>query len=117
MKTARIFSYFLDDAVMWLLSIIFLIIDADKQDFSCIIFKRLHVLPVLNLLYRCTDTSVIFEFHYNCRFVRARQWQKCHICKAFPSQKLAYQFIILSRAIIRKANRASKCIFIIIRQD
>ena len=108
MKTARIFSYFLDDAVMWLLSIIFLIIDADKQDFSCIIFKR---------LYRCTDTSVIFEFHYNCRFVRARQWQKCHICKAFPSRKLAYQFIILSRAIIRKANRASKCIFIIIRQD
>ena len=54
METARIFSilsYFLNDTAVRFLPIVFRIADTDKQDFACIIFKRLRVLPVLNLPY------------------------------------------------------------------
>ncbi len=54
METARIFSilsYFLNDTAVRFLPIVFRIADTDKQEFACIIFKRLRVLPVLNLPY------------------------------------------------------------------
>lgn len=108
---------FLDHTAVRFVRLIFVVIDADKKNFSRIAFKRLRIMAVFNLPDCGDGAFVIFELNEERRLFGIWQRQKNDVRKTAPCWQLADKPVIFSGTVVCQADGAAKGVFIVTGQD